>query len=275
MSIVLDLPEMKTSYHVHTRWSDGQRWPKDYILAARAQGLDELGFSDHYAVHPSGMHVGWSIPENRLDRYIAEITEIANRAPSGLTVRLGVEIDYFPGQEEAIQKLLDKYSFDYVIGSIHFFGEFPIDEAAERWKPLSQEERDEIIRGYWHQVTRMAESRLFDVAGHLDLTKKFGYRASADLHAEIGAALDAIADSRMIVELNTAGWHVPVGEQYPSLDILEGCFARGIPVVLTADAHRPEDLTRDYYRAYALLRKVGYRDLVSFSRRDRFTWPIP
>jgi len=260
---------MKTSYHVHTRWSDGGAHIKEYVRAAQSMYLSELGFSDHYAVHPSGVRVEWAIPPNRIDKYIAEVMKARRDAPPGLVVRIGIEVDYFSGQEKLIQDLLERYPFDYVIGSVHFFGNFPIDEAAARWEPLTAQERDEVMRGYWHCIRRMAESRLFDIAGHLDLTKKFGYRSSADLRPEIDKALDAIASSNMTIELNTAGWHVPVGEQYPSREILQGCFERGIPVVVTADAHRPEDLMRDYERAYKLLREVGYRSLVVFEKRQR------
>jgi hypothetical protein len=38
----------------------------------------------------------------------------------------------------------------------------------------------------------MAESRLFDIAGHLDLPKKFGFHPKADLRGLEDEALDAI-----------------------------------------------------------------------------------
>jgi histidinol-phosphatase (PHP family) len=258
---------MKTSYHVHTRWSDGGEKIPAYVRAAGEMGLDELGFSDHYVLHPSGDQIRWGIPLNKLPRYVAEVRAAAQKSPEGLTIRLGIEMDYFPEQEDAIRKVLGEYPFDYVIGSVHFFHEFPIDEAAEIWERIAQSERDEIIRGYWVRMKRMAESGLFDVAGHLDLTKKFGYRPSTEPAEEISAALGAIAEKGMVVELNTAGWHVPVGEQYPSEDILRECFERGIPVIVAADAHKPENLTRDYPRAYALLRQIGFTELALFAER--------
>ncbi|MDI6829357.1 MAG: hypothetical protein QME62_12820, partial [Armatimonadota bacterium] len=44
----------------------------------------------------------------------------------------------------------------------------------------------------------------------------------------------------------------------PSLSILHGCIDRRIPVIVTADAHSPRELTRDFDRAYAILQEVGY-----------------
>ncbi|MDH7481075.1 MAG: histidinol-phosphatase [Armatimonadota bacterium] len=251
---------MRTSYHTHSRWSDGEGEIADFVHWASKLGLDELGISDHCVIHPNNSLITWSIPPNMLEVYVEEVQKAAKKATSNLTVRLGIEMDYFPETEDLIRSVLAKYPFDYAIGSVHFFGDFPIDEAAEKWDTLNQEQRNEIIRGYWKSVRKMAESRLFDIAGHLDLTKKFGHYASVDLSKEISATLDAIADSGMVVELNTSGWHRPCKEQYPSLSILKGCVSRGISVVVTADAHSPLELVRDFDKAYALLREVGYTE---------------
>ena len=116
----------------------------------------------------------------------------------------------------------------------------------------------------------MAESGLFDIAAHLHLTKKFGFRPASDMGAEIAAALDAIARGGMIVEVNTAGWYAPCGEVYPEPQIIRGCVAREIPLVVTADAHSPAHLTRAFARAGRLLRDLGCSELASYAGRQRF-----
>ena len=40
------------------------------------------------------------------------------------------------------------YSFDYVIGSAHYVGDFNIDASAEGWSPYSRRDVDDIILGY-------------------------------------------------------------------------------------------------------------------------------
>jgi histidinol-phosphatase (PHP family) len=76
------------------------------------------------------------------------------------------------------------------------------------------------------------------------------------------------------VELSTAGLRKPVGELYPSRPFLEMCVDAGVPVALSSDAHRPEDIGADYERALELLDAVGVRELCVFEGRKRRLQPI-
>jgi histidinol-phosphatase (PHP family) len=259
---------MLTSYHVHSTWSDGHNAIIDIIRAAGELDLCELGISDHYVITPEGGPVGWSMPLDKLDEYVESVQSASCDAVEGLTIRLGVEADFMPETTEALRNVLASQPFDYVIGSVHIVDGFPIDESDSLWSPLSQDQRDNIIRTYWVRVRQMACSGLFDIAAHLDLYKKFGYYPSVDFSADIEQALDAIAASHMSVELNTSGWHKPCCEEYPSPGILRECLNRSIPVLITADAHSPDELVRSYDRAYALLKEVGYTGTISYAGRQ-------
>jgi histidinol-phosphatase (PHP family) len=256
-----------TSYHVHSRWSDGNSDIAALLAAAREAGLDEIGISDHYTMAPDGAPVSWSMPLDRLGEYLAEIRVAASALGERPIVRYGVEADYFPGQEEALREVLAAHPFDYVIGSVHFVDGFPIDANHSHWERLSPGEREQVFRGYWERIAGLARSGLADIVGHLDLTKKFGFRPTTDLSREIDAALAAIAASGMAVEINTAGWHTVAREAYPEPALLRACRAYEIPLLINADAHAPAFLTRDYDRAHALARDAGYTHLVRFAGR--------
>ena len=260
---------MLTSYHVHSRWSDGEGEIADFIRAANDTGLDEVGLSDHYVLTPSRRPLNWSMPPDRLENYVEAVQSAAGEALEGLVVRLGVEADFIPETVGEVRDTLSAHPFDYVIGSVHILNGFPIDGHKEDWEPLTVAERDEVIRGYWDRIRQMAESGVYDIAGHLDLTKKFGFRPTIDISAEISAALDAIARSGMTVEVNTAGWYMPVGEVYPEPSILRGCSQRNIPVIITADAHTPANLTRGFDDAYRLIEEIGFTEVASYAGRER------
>ncbi len=215
------------------------------------------------------------MPVDAMGDYVESVQCAAGEAAEGLVVRLGVEADYFPENVEALANVLASYPFDYVIGAVHFVDGFPIDANAENWERVSQNERDEIIRSYWVRIRQMAESRLFHIAAHLDLTKKFGFLPSVDMRDEICAALNAIAQSGMSVEVNTAGWYAECREVYPGPWILRGCLDRNIPVLITADAHDPTKLTRGFEEAYRLVRKVGYTEIASYAGRLRLIQALP
>jgi histidinol-phosphatase (PHP family) len=260
------------TYHNHSRWSDGRHTLEELALYARALGIDELGISDHLTLTPWGERVTWSMPPEQLHQYVEEVQ--AMQGATGPRIRLGLEVDWFPGQAAAIERVLRGVPLDYIIGSVHYVDRFCTDGHAEKWAKLSPAQREAVHRGYWERIRSMAESGLFDIAAHLDLTKKFGYEPESDLGDVIGAALDAIAAAGMVVELNTAGWHKPCGEAYPSPALLLECRRRGIMVTLSADAHQGEHLGRDFDRGARRLAEAGYAELVRFDRRARRIEPL-
>lgn len=262
---------MLTSYHNHTDWSDGNATISGQITAACALGLDELGISDHYVAHPGGV-VEWSMPLDLLGEYVKAIQDAA-ATERNLRVRIGIEADYFPETVDSVRTSLAEQPLDYVIGSVHYVDGFPIDEDAANWQALSADGVVDCWRLYWLRIGELARSGVYDFVGHLDLPKKFGFRPAADLTAEVDAALDAIAESDMAIEINTAGWYKPVREAYPDSRLLHAARERGIPLLINADAHHPDHLIRDFHRARDLARSAGYTELVRYERRHRH--PIP
>lgn len=264
---------MLISYHNHTHWSDGAPTLAAQIQAAQRAGLDELGISDHYVLRPDGVEVDWSMPLDLLGDYVLQLRAAAHET-KGLTLRLGIEADFFPETVEALKERLADYPFDYLIGSVHYVDDFPIDETGQKWDALTQAEQNEMWRMYWTRVRELGESRAFDFVGHIDLAKKFGHRPTIDLKREALEALDAVRAADMAIEINTAGWSLPAKEAYPSLDLLHAARAREIPLLINSDAHFPEFLTRDFERARDLAREAGYTELVRYDRRERIPYPL-
>lgn len=263
---------MLVSYHNHTKWSDGAPTTAEQIQGARLAGLDELGISDHYVLSPTGGPVEWSMALERVGDYVAELEE-ASQELSNPVLRVGIEVDFYPETVRSTRQVVNSHRFDFVIGSVHNVDGFPIDSHHRYWEELSAADRDGVWRLYWERIRQMASSGLCDVVAHLDLPKKYGHRPSIDLSREADAALDAIAAADLAIEINTAGWSLPAGEAYPSLELLCGANRRGIPLLISADAHSPVHLTRDFDRARALAREAGYTQLLRYERRRRF--PIP
>lgn len=253
---------MLASYHNHSTFSDGKADVEAVIAAAKKLGVDELGISDHLTLPPAGDPPAWSMKPGDLEPYVKRVRYF--QFVQELPLRLGLELDWFERQEDVLREIVEHHPFDFVIGSVHYVGGFPVDGNPHRWNKLTQDEIDEIHRGYWLRVRTMAHSRIFDLAAHLDLPKKFNHLPREQPWDLIDAALDAIADSGMVVELNTAGWKKECGDAYPSAEILRGCCGRDIPVTLSADAH---DLVRDFARGAARLREVGYVRVARFHNR--------
>ncbi|OPZ85611.1 MAG: Histidinol-phosphatase [bacterium ADurb.Bin429] len=264
---------MQVSYHNHTAWSDGTALLSAMLDGARAAGLDEFGLSDHFALMPGSEPVSWAMPPDFLDEYVRALWETA-AATDDLVFRVGIEVDYFPQTEAETLAALANHRFDYLIGSVHFADGFPIDASPGPWEALTVDERDDVWRRYWTYLRRAVETRAFDFIGHLDLPKKFGFLPRADFSGLITDLLDAIADCGPAIELNTAGWDKPIGEQYPSLTLLRETRHRGIPLVISADGHAPGHVANHFPRAVALAREAGYTEILRFANRERFAVPL-
>ena len=78
----------------------------------------------------------------------------------------------------------------------------------------------------------------------------------------------------MAVEISTAGLRKPAGEIYPAPAFLSMCREAAVPVALSSDAHRPEDVGAGYEQALELLGELGITELAVFSGRQRRMEPI-
>jgi histidinol-phosphatase (PHP family) len=268
-------------YHMHLRGPDEARRGRysadraeEYVEQARAAGVDEIGFSDHiyyFCQAESLWEIPWMLERaaDDLDDYVTAVEEAKSR---GLPVKLGLEVDYFPGIEHELAQLLDPYPWDYLLGSVHFVDGIPVDQEPGLVHEL---EVGDAWRRYFAWLRDASASGLFDVLSHPDLVKIFGWRPPADetrgLHVEVA---DAVAEAGVCVEVSSAGLHKPVGELYPDAELLELCRERGVPITLASDAHRPEHVGRDVVRAAALARGVGYETVTVFERRERRQEPL-
>ena len=246
----------------------------EYVEAAIEIGLDELGISDHFVYPRPGRPVRWSMPLERLPAYFDGLREARELAGDKIKVRFGLEADYEPQTIDALAELLVGFPLDYVIGSIHFLDLFPVDDSPGHWDKLSEPERNDTMRAYWNQLARMAKRGVFSFVGHIDICRKFGHLPTVDLSADIAAALDAIAQAGMAVEINTSGRHCPIQEAYPSPAILVECRRRGIPILINADAHAAASLTSGFEEAAELASSAGYTETLVYEARQARVVPI-
>jgi histidinol-phosphatase (PHP family) len=266
---------MHTSYHIHSTWSDGRSTLEELRTAAAAASLAEWGVSDHIVDHPRGIAVRWSMETARLPEYVAAVSAMRAESPPDRPLRMGLELDYFPGQERRTAKLIRDYPFDYIMGSVHYIDGFNIDGQPEVWQRMTPAEVNDTWRGYYARLEGLARSGLYTCVAHPDLPKVFGFLPTEDVTAERDRALDAVARAGMAVEVNTSGTRKVGKEPYPSLAFLRACFARGIPAQVNADAHVAADIARELDRGVEWLRAAGYTEVVRFQGGRLRRFPLP
>ena len=260
-------------YHLHTPLClHATGSPEEYAGRAVELGIPEIGFSDHCPMPPD------YDPEFRMKleeypEYVGMVSRCGEAFPQ-LKIKLGLEADYHPGTEDFVRNILGDYDFDYVIGSIHFLGDWGFDnpDQADKFKG-----RDvyEIYEQYFDLVVGLARTGLFDILGHPDVIKKFGHRPEKDWASLEKRALKAVAKAGMALDINTAGLRRPAREIYPRPSMLKLAREMDIGITFGSDAHRPEDVGKDFDAAVALAREAGYTHFRSYTGRHYELVKIP
>jgi len=272
-----------TDYHVHLRTDERENTAARFFTAANAEryretaterGIEELGVAEHIYRFAAAMEI-WQHPfwrqyaHDDLDAYCGFVREETD-------LRLGIEMDFIPGREDRIGTQLDGRDWDYVVGSVHFLRDHSLDtEDYSVWG--AGESADKIWRRYFETVAASATSGLYDIIGHPDLVKVWGAdapRPDRDLRYFYEPAVEAFAEAGVAVEISTAGWRKPVGEQYPATAFLEMLIDAGCPLALSSDAHEPDQLGYEYERAVKLLQSLGVKEIAVFERRARRLEPL-
>lgn len=258
-------------YHVHTTFSDGEGSVAECIEHAIAVGLPEIGIADHVsAMQPTPWESG-SIPLARFERYVEEVRDAASRYRE-ITVLLGIEADYVPEHEEQLAALLADWPLDFVIGGVHVVDGFEFSEPGMR-RDARWSDTATLFAAYYDTVRRAAAYGRFDVIAHLDWIGLWGHTPGPAVSGVVDAALDAIAASRSAIELNTDRISDPAGVMYPSDELLRAAGARGVPLVISSDAHEAKHVGRLWDEGIATARRAGYRESLRLSDRARV--PLP
>lgn len=256
-----------SDFHMHTTFCDGKDTPEDMVLAAIELGMPEMGFSAHSHL-PSEPE--WSLSEEGEAEYIKTILELKEKYKDKIDIRLGIEQDYWSSTEKLS-------AYEYVIGSVHSLnGEdttwSSIDYTHENFlygvDHYFGGDRIAAAEKYFELVSDLYEKTHCTIIGHFDLITIFNEKEIAETGkpfvdsgdprfiAAERKALEKLAETPVIFEINTGGMsRGRMTHPYPSDRVLEYLGEHCIPVILSSDAHRKEDLLYGFREAEQLVEK--------------------
>jgi histidinol-phosphatase (PHP family) len=263
---------IKTNYHSHSSYCDGEGRLEEYVQHALAQHLQALGFSGHA---PLPFPNAWTMDDEDLSLYLSEIRRLKDQYKDKIELYTGLEIDYLDKTHNPAHPNYGALALDYKIGSVHMLpdpkdGQYygldgPIDELEHLINKVYSGSTKEMVKDYYRQIQHMTRIGGFDFIGHFDLVKKHNRQLQLFSEKEnwyreaVSSALDTIAASGLIVEVNTGA--ISRGytdEPYPSPWILQMCFEREIPITLNSDAHKPSWVSFGFEDALKIIREAGY-----------------
>jgi len=271
-----------TSLHTHTLFCDGKDDVETMCRVAHNKGLAAIGFSAHGPMGKTGLTTNWHIKDERLGEYVDEVHAARRRWEGKLAVYLGLEIDYIKGLRSALDRDIQDLNLDFSIGSVHYVlpphGELftvdgPPEEVAKGIADFSGS-GEAMMQAYWDAVLQMVALGGFDIVGHLDLVKRHNagdrlFSTGNRYMRRVAEVVRVIAAGGYVVEVNTGGMNRgSISEPYPSPEILRLLRQRNVPVIITADAHKADDLDGNYPTARQALLDAGYTSHVVFAGRD-------
>ena len=267
--------------HTHTKFSDGSEAPEKYVEEAIKQGFHTIGFSDH---SPVPFENNFAIREGMLGEYFKPIHDLAKN-PGEVSILLGLEIDYIPGITQPINYYRRNFTFDYFIGSVHFvrntnskdlwFIDGPKIEIYDRGlKEIFSGDIRKAVTAYYHQINELIVNEKPDIIGHLDKIKMYNreryFSENDDWYiALVDETLDLAGNSGCVIEVNTRGIYKKRSETlFPGPEILKKVKSLEIPITLSSDAHKPNELSLYFPEAKKILIDLGFNNLVLKKKDD-------
>jgi histidinol-phosphatase (PHP family) len=226
-----------------------------WALKAQEIGLTDFALTDH-------------------DRYKAgfsfdEIYKLRDKFPD-LKIRAGIELDNDPETSADGKKWVEENynKLDFVLGSVHFVKDFPFDHP-HYIKEYDNYDIDELYLEYYKLIQKTAKSGLVDSLAHLDLIKIFEFFPNNDLSDLYHETLDIIKAEDLSMEISTAGYRKPIGEQYPSHDLIKMAKAKGISFTIASDAHTSADLGKNYDKLENILRQHDIKEVAVYENHQK------
>ena len=227
------------------------------VESALAKGFLIYGVSEHAPrdedrfLYASEREKGYTIERlyEEFDAYAKAVRALAEEYADRMTLLCGFEAEVVPtaNYRELMTGHRERHGFDYMVGSVHYVNEIPIDgERADFDRAVeSCEGLEAFAIQYYEAVAEMVEALRPDVVGHLDLIRK-NAPPEADLATPVirraaDRALEAVREAGAVLDLNTAGWRKGLGSPYPAPWLVQRAREADVAFCFGDDSHGPDE----------------------------------
>lgn len=254
--------------HVHTNIShDGISDIEEYLKYASKMGVDEITFTEHY-----DDYTGLNTNLKTLDVLYYYMKYLQNKNDDLVKTNFGIEIGLQPDIVEKVQTMVKQFPFDFIIGSSHITCKK--DMAMDKSFFDGYTRREAYLRYFKEVLENISLYNGFDVYGHLDYVVRYGGYASKKIdYNEFKEILDEILISLIKkdkgIEVNTSGIRYGLGNPHPNIDVLRRYKELGGKIItMGSDAHKIEDLAKNFRDALDILENVGYKEIAVYHNRQ-------
>lgn len=255
-------------YHTHSNFSSDSDTPlEENIKKAVSLGLKEIACTDH---------IDYDYPDPEFSflfdyiPYKKEIDRLKEKY-SGIKIKTGVEIGIQPHVIDKINNLIMQNYFDFIIASTHVTQD-KYDLCTNDF--FEGKSKHQAYTDYFEEVlSNVKNYDFFSVYGHIDFINRYGnyedktmdYNEFKSITDEI---LKIIISKGKGIEVNTSGYRYGLGHPHPQFELIKRYKELGGEIITVgSDAHKPEQITLKFDKAYELLKEAGFKYITLFNDR--------
>lgn len=206
---LVSLDDIRGDLQMHSDWSDGKNTIEEMLEACVSRGYEYFALTDH----SQALAMTGGMGAEKLGRQLDEIAEIADRHPEIRFLR-SMEVDVLSdGSLDMDDETLER--LDLVVISIHSKFEMSATEQTRR-----------LIRAIQHPAT--------DIVGH-PTGRIIGRRDAIEF--DLADVLDCAAENQVAMECNAHPNRLDLRDTH-----MMEAKKRGVPIVISTDAHRTAEL---------------------------------
>ena len=235
---------MKANYHTHHELcGHASGICEDYVQEAIKANLEELGFSDH-APNSRVDDFGVRMDPKEFEGYLKEIEAVQIKYKNQLTIRKGIEVEFFYDHEEYYEFLKSK--LDYLILGQHYISLTKQMDNLDSGFALVTDKQIEMYANY---VCEGMKTGNFQILAHPDLYM-CGYKDWNQKAIEVAKKIIKCAeDTDTILEFNGNGFrrgliNTPQGktQPYPRLEFWDLVKQTNVRTIFGIDCHTPKKI---------------------------------
>jgi histidinol-phosphatase (PHP family) len=257
--------------HSHNFFCDGKNKPEDYIQYAVYKGFTQYGFSSHA---PLKIYTKWAMKHENLEKYASEIDLLKEKYNGKIDIFKSLEIDYIPDDTYSFNYFKEKIGLDYTVGSIHLvknphnqkilFIDGPQSGFDEGLKDVFDGDIEAAVKQYFKQTIEMIELHQPDILGHMDKVlmnnaNRYFTHEDSWYQEAIAEVLKTAKKHNTIIEINTRSRYQNRWEDtYPGKYLWKSIQDLELPILLSSDAHKPQEIDGFYEQTRKELLDYGF-----------------
>lgn len=261
---------MKANYHTHThRCYHAQGNDEEYVKSAIKAGFKELGFSDHSPwKYNSSFVSNMRMPLSAFDEYYASIAALKEKYKNDISIKIGLECEYFEAYMPWLKEFIKEKKIDYVILGNHYHQSdekgFYFGHKCTNRKALDL---------YVDEAIKAMKTGLYSYLAHPDLFMRAYPEFDKDCEEISYRLCRAAKELHIPLEYNLAGivynkrFNV---HQYPHPKFWEIAAEVQNDVIIGVDAHHYQHLEdiEMWENAKAYLEKLGLNRIETIEMKD-------